>query len=57
MGLVFMIVKWIGKIIMVFKYLLKLIVLMICELSYVFVMDYYYFREIITDCKVKYLFF
>ena len=53
MGLAFMTAKWIGRIIMVPKHLLKITVSMICEPSHAFMMDYYHFRDIIMDYKVK----
>jgi hypothetical protein len=53
MGPGFMTAKWIGKIIMAPKHLLKLTVSMICEPSHAFVMEYYHFRDIIMDYKVK----
>lgn len=57
MGLTFVTAKWIGKIIMAPKHLLKLTVSMICEPSHAFVIDYYPFRDIIIDYKVKHLLF
>lgn len=39
------------------KHLLKLTVSMICEPSHASVMDYYHFRDIIMDSKVKHLLF
>lgn len=57
MGLAFMTAKWIEKTIMIPKHLLKLTVSMICEPSHAFVMDYYLFRDIIMDYKVKHLVF
>lgn len=57
MGLAFMTAKWIGKIIMAPKHLLKLTVSMICEPSHAFVMDCYHFRDVIIDYKVKHLLF
>lgn len=57
MGLAFMTAKWIGKIIMAPKHLVKLTVSMICEPSHAFVMDCYHFRDVIIDYKVKHLLF
>lgn len=42
---------------MVPKHLLKLTVSVICEPSHAFVIDYYLFRDLIMDYKVKHLLF
>lgn len=42
---------------MVHEHLLKLTVAEICERSHAFVTDYYPFRDVIMDSKVKHLLF